>query len=135
MNVPSHPACPRLEWSVDRDEIAGISTVVLSGELDVADAGELAATLAREYCSVMVRLDMAAVTFVDARILSVLVRANHDLRTRAGLLVLADVRPRIQRILRVSGLAGVLRVERPDGYPEPSRAAAAMTRPPANIIA
>lgn len=135
MNVPSLEACPQLEWSVDRDESAGTSTVVVSGELDVANADELAATLAREYCSDVVRLDMSGVTFLDAQILNVLVRANREMDTRAGVLVLAGVGPRIQRVLRICGLAGVLRVETIDGYRGVSRAAAATTRPAANNIA
>lgn len=135
MNAPSRQACSRLEWSVDRDEAARTSTVVVSGELDVADAGELAGTLAREYRSDILRLDMAAVTFVDAAILNVLLRANREMSARARLLVLAGVRPGIQRVLRISGLAQVLHVETAADYPDASNAAAAITRPPANNIA
>lgn len=134
MDVPSHEACPGLEWSVDRDEAAGVSTVVVSGELDTADAGELEAALAREYRSDVVRLDMSAVTFVDAGILNVLVHANGQMRAHAGLLVLAGVRPRIQRVFRICGLAGALCMETAADYPA-SKAAAATTSPPANIIA
>ena len=77
------------------------------GELDLATAPVLAAVLndqRRRY----VHLDMSEVRFCDSAGLTALVEAHRDLLSRQGSLTLVGASPRIQRLLRITGLDAVL---------------------------
>jgi anti-anti-sigma factor len=49
---------------------------------------------------------------MDAPVLGVLVRANREMRARAGRVTLVGVHPRTARLLRIAGLDGAFRAER-----------------------
>jgi anti-sigma B factor antagonist len=77
------------------------------GELDLATAPVLASVLndqQRRY----VHLDMSEVRFCDSAGLTALVEAHRDLLSRQGSLTLVGAGPRIQRLLRITGLDAVL---------------------------
>jgi anti-sigma B factor antagonist len=87
--------------------------MVASGELDLAVADRLASKLADEYPEALeIRVDLSRVTFIDGRILGVLVHADQDMRARGGRLVLTGVGQRIRRLLHLTGLDAVLAAER-----------------------
>ena len=98
--------------TVRADGAAHSSTVVVDGELDLAFADALRATLAAEQRGGRrrVRIDMSAVTFVDATALGVLANAHHQFRARGGAVVLTGAGPQIRRLLRITGLDDVLPV-------------------------
>lgn len=109
----SRPLSRRLcDWVVRADDANGVRTIVVSGELDLCAADELAATLAAEYSDGgEIRVDLTGVTFIDAPILGVLVRADQHLREQAGRLVLTGSGKRIKRLLHITGLDDLLAVE------------------------
>lgn len=100
---------------VHADDTGRASTVVASGELDLACADDLGMTLhdqarrGRRH----VHVDLSEATFLDATVLGVLVQAHLDFLQRHGTLVLTGVGRRIQRLLRVTGLEDVLVVAGP----------------------
>ena len=112
--IVSVPAPPMADLPVSMiihaDDVAHSATIVLSGEIDLAVANGLAATLedqhrrARRY----VRLDVSGVTFLDATALSVLVDAHFEFLARRGTLTLTGVGPRVSRLLSLTGLGDVL---------------------------
>ncbi len=114
--IVSEPAAPTADLPVSMivhaDDVAHCATIVLSGELDLAVANTLAATLeeqqrrARRY----VRLDVSDVTFMDATALSVLVDAHFEFLTHRGTLTLIGVRRPVSRLLSLTGLGDVLLV-------------------------
>jgi anti-anti-sigma factor len=80
------------------------------GELDAAAVGILSDALhdpARPRRR-FVTLDMAGVTFCDASGLTALLSAHEECAARGGRLVLCDVPPRVQSIMRIVGLDAVL---------------------------
>lgn len=87
-------------------------TWVWAGELDAADVDDLRATwwsiLRQEPCYVVI--DLAAVTFLDCRILSFLVSA----RSEAGSLFLRSVSPAARRLLTLARLDDLLAPVEPE---------------------
>jgi anti-anti-sigma factor len=77
------------------------------GELDMATAPVLAAVL-NDQQRRHVHLDMSEVRFCDSAGLTALVEAHRDLLSRQGSLTLVGAGPRIQRLLRITGLDAVL---------------------------
>ena len=114
--IVSEPAAPTADLPVSMivhaDDVAHCATIVLSGELDLAVANSLAATLedqhrrARRY----VRLDVSDVTFLDATALSVLVDAHFEFLAHRGTLTLTGVGRPVSRLLSLTGLGDVLLV-------------------------
>jgi anti-anti-sigma factor len=86
------------------------ATIVLDGEVDLACADTLRTVLAEQRAAGCrhVRVDAAAVTFVDASVLAVLANAHQDLLADGGMLVLAEVAACMHRLLRLTGLDQVL---------------------------
>jgi anti-anti-sigma factor len=101
-----------VSMTIHADDVAHSATIVLGGELDLAVANSLAATLedqhrrARRY----VRLDVSDVTFMDATALSVLVDAHFEFLTHRGTLTLTGVGRPVSRLLSLTGLGDVLLV-------------------------
>lgn len=78
----------------------------LSGELDLASASALAACVDGQLAEgrTHLRVDLSALSFVDATGLSVLVRAHHQLLTRRGALVITAMSARCRRLIEMVGL-------------------------------
>jgi anti-anti-sigma factor len=87
--------------------------LALSGEVDVACAGEVEAELlaeAAQHASVL--LDLAGLTFLDAACLSALLRVHHSLQARGGGLAIQRPRPFQRRLFEWTGLSGLLEDQR-----------------------
>lgn len=108
---------PPCTITVRADAAAHSSTVLVDGELDLAYADTLQATLAAELRRGRRRvcIDMSAVTFADATALGVLVNAHNEFRANGGAIVLTGTGRQVKRLLRVTGLEDVLPVVAPPG--------------------
>jgi anti-sigma B factor antagonist len=86
------------------------ATVAASGELDLAAAEPLRRVLEQQGRAGHrhVRVDTSDVTFLDATALGVLADVHQHFLDRHGTLTLTGVGPRIQRLLRITGLDRVL---------------------------
>jgi anti-sigma B factor antagonist len=96
------------------------ATVTLRGELDIAtapDVEERATVLLRHRSIDHLTFDMAGVSFVDSAGLAALVRISQRAHAVDCTLALINVRPLVQRVLDVTGLADVLNVQ--DEVPPP----------------
>ena len=80
-------------------------TLVLTGELDVAQAEELTDLLDRALrrCP-RLTLDLAKVTFLDCAILGVLVRSRRSAREADGQLRISTCRPAVRRLFALTHL-------------------------------
>ena len=90
----------------------GHAVVALRGELDLADASAVASHLiaAVAACGPSIIVDLAGLEFIDCCGLGVLVRVLKWTRERGGGMCLAGPRPRVRRVLEMTGLIGVFRV-------------------------
>jgi len=89
------------------DGPGGSLTVVLAGELDLADAQHLRTLLARAVeRSAYLTVDLAGVTFLDCTILGVLLGARRTARDAGGGLRLDRCRPAVRRLLALTELEG-----------------------------
>jgi anti-anti-sigma factor len=88
----------------------GELTVQLAGELDIAGGELVKAVLESHECPRMLRVDLAALTFIDCAGLRTLeeVRDRVQAKDSAGVLVLVRVGARIRRLLRMTRLDRVL---------------------------
>jgi anti-sigma B factor antagonist len=93
-----------------RDPVDGIAVLALSGELDLAAAPAIRERLAdaRTAGACGIVLDMTEVTFLDSSALRELLRADAALRADGALLVLAGVRPPVERLLELTRTSGML---------------------------
>jgi anti-sigma B factor antagonist len=89
--------------------------VKASGEIDLSTGALLWAVLDTHVAMGrrFLRLDLSGVTFMDATAISGVARVHHELLDRRGTLVLTGVRPRIAKLLRLTGLDGVLLIGGP----------------------
>jgi anti-sigma B factor antagonist len=95
-----------------REPVDGIAVLALSGELDLAAAPVLRERLADAQAAGArgVVLDMAEVTFLDSSALRELLSAEAALRAAGASLVLATVRPPVERLLELTRTTGMLHV-------------------------
>ena len=103
---------PLLSLAVDhRDEEC---IVTLDGELDVSTAPKLhevlAAVVSQEAPDPII-LDLAALRFVDSTGLSLLVSTNKRMKDLDRILILENAQPIVRRLLEVTGLMAVFRLE------------------------
>jgi len=95
-----------------RDDARGV-VLVLSGELDMISAPELAGTLddvlAQPHARVM--LDLNGLSFVDSAGVSVLIKAKKAATTHGRTLVLRRPTEQLERVFALVGLADWLAVE------------------------
>jgi anti-sigma B factor antagonist len=84
---------------VEGDAPAGVSVVVLRGELDLAAAPRLRARVDEATGGHGLVLDLSQTTFVDSAVLKELLRARAELAAKDVRLVLAGVPPPVQRLL------------------------------------
>lgn len=91
------------------------ATIVLSGDVDLACADALRATLDDQYADGRrhVRVDAAAVRFLDATVLEVLFEAHNKFLGRGSTLVVAGMPPRVRRLFRLTGLDKVMFLTEP----------------------
>lgn len=91
--------------SAGRVEPDGSLTIVLSGELDLAQAEDLTHLLTGALQqSPCLRLDLEHVTFLDCTTLGIFVRAGCRARAAGGWLRIATCRPNVQRLLALTQL-------------------------------
>ncbi|MDG4809809.1 STAS domain-containing protein [Micromonospora sp. WMMD1120] len=85
----------------------------LAGELDLSTAPELSAAIDRLFDAgeTRVLLDLTDLTFCDSTGMAVFVRGDNRASADGGWLRLTGVHGRVERVLRVTGLADVLRYE------------------------
>jgi anti-anti-sigma factor len=93
----------------------GVGTLVISGEIDIANADELAKDgwNALDAAPELLEIDLGDVTFIDSSGLGALVRIRNEAASRDIGIVLVRVPRSVQRVLDMSGLGAVLDV-RPD---------------------
>ena len=96
----------------------------LAGELDMSTAGELTATIDRLAADGERRmlLDLTDLTFCDSTGMAVFVRGDNRAAADGGWLRLTGATGRVDRVLRVTGLAEVL-LYQPDSVDPASRSA------------
>jgi anti-anti-sigma factor len=93
--------------------IANSSLVLFAdGELDTDAAGDLLERL-DPMRGRHLSLDLGAVTFIDASTLCVLVTVHRRQERAGGSMTLVNVQPSHLRLLRLTGLTEVLRIELP----------------------
>jgi anti-anti-sigma factor len=85
--------------------------VVASGEIDLANAPQLAEVLA-QFSDGDVIVDFSGVTFMDSAGLSVLLSAHRRVERRDAHLRLVAVPKRLLRTMQSAGLTGVLHLDR-----------------------
>ncbi len=82
----------------------GVPVIVVSGELDLASAGTLAAELENSTGPLVV-VDLAELSFMDSSGISCLVVAKANMDEVGRTLVLTRPQPRVERAMEVVGLA------------------------------
>ena len=107
---------------VERD--GGGACLRLTGELDLSTAPELSAAIDRLTAAgeTRVLLDLTDLTFCDSTGMAVFVRGDNRAAAEGGWLRLTGASGRVERVLRVTGLADVLRYE-PEAVDPASRSA------------
>jgi anti-sigma B factor antagonist len=96
-------------YHIDQDQ--NTRTVTVRGELDMSNAGELASLLTDlpdPTGHTVVRVDLAAVTFIDSTAISALIagyRAAHDAHLRYAVV---GVQGQVEKVLRVAGVLEAL---------------------------
>jgi anti-anti-sigma factor len=102
---------PRRSFRLALDQLDRVTVVKLEGDLDLASAPELKATLtdAVRAGSGRLVLDFSGVAFVDSTALSVLIGVQRRLGPDDRMAI-AAARHEVLRVLEVSGLAGAFRL-------------------------
>ena len=100
----------------------GVLVVAVSGELDIATAPLLERALCALHQGTNVRVDLAAVSFVDAGALAVLVAAHARSRAAGGYFELTRVTPFVRKIVALVGLEYLLEADRVEAPRLTSRA-------------
>jgi anti-sigma B factor antagonist len=104
-----------MPFNVQVHEEEGLTVVCLAGELDIepaADLRELFDTLVEDR-QVNVLVDLHLLTFCDSVGLSALIHGFHACRSAEGSFRLTGDRGLVSRLLRVTGVGGVL-LDRPE---------------------
>lgn len=92
------------------------AVVSLEGELDLAQADELSALLARAIETAPARsvvVDMTAVAFIDSTVMRVLLRAHRQAGAAGGTMVLRGLQGHPRKMIELAGLHLSLDIERP----------------------
>jgi anti-anti-sigma factor len=98
------------------------ASVALQGELDVANAHELRAELARHLDAGrrVIRVDAQRLDFIDSTALRELMVATQQCTADHGSLILTNVSARLWRVLEVTGLDQALLVDAAGGLGQPA---------------
>ncbi|MEU4514929.1 STAS domain-containing protein [Nonomuraea wenchangensis] len=92
-------------WIVTQQD--GVAVLSATGDLDLASADEFQRGLSEAIAQAtppLVVADMGAVEFCDSSGLNALIRASNAVESAGGRLVLSGLRPRLSRLLLVTGL-------------------------------
>ena len=92
--------------NVNPDHDGGVQVVTIQGELDMATVPELESVL--KTLDGEVRLECAALSFIDSRGLSLFVDTHRRLEESGGRLVLANLAPNCRRVIELMKLDDVL---------------------------
>jgi anti-sigma B factor antagonist len=89
------------------------AAVALFGEVDIARAAELRTELERHLDEGrrVIRVDVGGVVFIDSTAIGALIDASERCRREHGSLILTNVPPRVQRIVKIAGLETVLLID------------------------
>ena len=118
VRMPSLPSRPSFHVDVDAGVEGRRTRVAVTGDVDVATVDVLREAVLEQLRSGPVLLDLAAVTFMDSsgvRMLDRLRRACAD--DDLDLVVKDDLPPAVSRVLEITGMLPVLRLEGDDGGP------------------
>ena len=97
---------PPAAYSVSEAEApAGVSVLVLSGELDLAAAPLLGARVDEVAFGDALVIYLAETTFIDSAVLKELLRADAEIAARGGQLVLAGIPAPVRRLLDLTRTA------------------------------
>src|SRR5688572_16880601 len=100
------------QLEVTAEQRDGHVVVHLAGDLDVATAPRVRAALLEALVgSPNVVVECAALDFLDSTGLGVLIAARTRARTAGGSLLLTGVRPQLERLLAVTGVDRLFRIE------------------------
>jgi anti-anti-sigma factor len=99
--------------TVEQQRSASDAVLVLTGEIDMATAGDLRAATDRSLQEAPGRivLDFSGVTFCDSQGLSTLISLHRDVSAAGSRLVLANVGDFMTRLLEITGLRAAFEVE------------------------
>lgn len=89
------------------------AAIALHGEFDIANADELRTALDGHLDAGrrVIRVDVGSVTFVDSTAIGALVDASERCRREHGSLILTNVPPRVDRVLKIAGLDRILLID------------------------
>lgn len=90
----------------------GYAIVTVAGDVDIATAPQLRQSLAALAAGPPVIADLDQVSFIEAAGLGVLAAAARQAAAHGGSLHVACAQPRTRKLLRLTGLAGPLRLTR-----------------------
>ncbi len=99
--------------TVEETRTSSEAILVLTGEIDMATAGELKAAADRSLRTPTSRvvLDFAGVTFCDSQGLSTLISLNRQVSAAGSQLVLVNIGDFMGRLLEITGLRAAFEVE------------------------
>ena len=99
--------------TVQEQRTATEAILTLTGEIDMATAGELRAATGRTLQGLPARvvLDFAGVTFCDSQGLSTLISINREVNGAGSRLVLVHVGDFMSRLLEITGLRAAFEFE------------------------
>ena len=105
------------------------AVVALRGELDIADAAEVAAALmAAAVGRTETVVDLAGLAFLDCSGVAALVRARTQVRRAGGVLLLASPQRRVLRVIALTGLIDIADIH--DSIEDATDMARRAARPP-----
>jgi anti-sigma B factor antagonist len=117
----SYEAFPSFELMVGRHN--GLATVVVTGELDLATAPELARALDEHGDAELLLVDLTATTFIDSTGVRMLIEADRRSVASGALLVIMAGEGPVRRVLELCELDGRLAVVSEDASRLNGRAA------------
>jgi anti-sigma B factor antagonist len=96
----------------EKSDADKVKTLIVEGEVDAFTAPQLREKL-MPLCkdSREVYLDLSKVDYMDSTGLGVLIGAYKSLRANRGRLILVGVSPRLNRLLKITGLAEIMDIE------------------------
>lgn len=104
-------------------------TVTACGELDFATAGLLTAVLGNHPGARIIRLDLAALTFVDCAGLRALAEVRERVTQGSGRLVIMHAQPRVRWLSQLTGRDNLLAGGRASAADEPHEGGSCTSRP------
>jgi anti-sigma B factor antagonist len=111
--LPAVAEAPEPHFVIGVTHEDNAAVVRIEGEIEFATAPRLRATLldlAQDGAAPVV-VDLAQVTFLDSAGISLLIQAKKRLASGESDLVLRDPQPHIRRVLEISGVTELFRIE------------------------